>query len=68
MDGERLVPRAHCSGVIAGCSARHRIEVPRGAGVEVVSEDGAVRVTDASGPPGLRADDGSVRAVVSSPG
>ncbi|WP_225811577.1 DUF4097 family beta strand repeat-containing protein [Streptomyces spinosus] len=66
MDGDRLVLRVHCSGLIADCSARHRIEVPRGVGVRVVNEDGAVRVTDTSGPLDLRADDGSVRAVVSS--
>lgn len=43
MKGDRLVLRMKCSGVIADCSAKHRIEVPRGIAVKVEDGDGSVR-------------------------
>ncbi|MGW2034858.1 DUF4097 family beta strand repeat-containing protein [Streptomyces sp. NPDC001811] len=61
MDGDRLVPRVHCSGLIADCSARHRIEVPRGVGVRVVNEDGAVRASGFRDAVAIHVDDGAVR-------
>ncbi|MGW3464707.1 DUF4097 family beta strand repeat-containing protein [Streptomyces olivaceoviridis] len=61
MDGDRLVLRVHCSGVIADCSARHRIEVPRGVGVTVVNEDGAVRASGFRDPVSIHVGDGAVR-------
>lgn len=43
MDGDRLVLGERCSGVVADCSAQHRIEVPRGVAVTVEDKDGSVR-------------------------
>ncbi|WP_031106250.1 DUF4097 family beta strand repeat-containing protein [Streptomyces sp. NRRL S-146] len=82
MRDDRLVLRLKCSGVVADCSAEHRIEVPRGVTVKVEdgdgsargfrdalsirTGDGSVRVTDTTGPLQLRTGDGSIRADVSS--
>jgi hypothetical protein len=81
MKDDRLVLRMKCSGVVADCSARHRIVVPRGIAVTVKdgdgrvsargfkealsidTADGAVGVTDSSGPLDLRSADGSIRAL-----
>ncbi|MEU1051819.1 DUF4097 family beta strand repeat-containing protein [Streptomyces sp. NPDC005876] len=61
MDGDRLVLRMHCSGFVSDCSARHRIEVPRGVAVEVGSVDGGVRARGFRDPLSVRTTDGSVR-------
>lgn len=84
MKDDRLVLRTKCSGIIADCDAKHRIEVPRGVTVKVEdrdgsvvahgfrdaldisTDDGAVHVTDSTGPLRLHSDDGSLRAEVSS--
>ncbi|MEU4659045.1 DUF4097 family beta strand repeat-containing protein [Streptomyces sp. NPDC023723] len=61
MDGDRLVLRTTCTGFIADCAARHRIEVPRGVAVEVAEDDGSVRARGFRDPLGIRTQDGSVR-------
>ncbi|MEU5534748.1 DUF4097 family beta strand repeat-containing protein [Streptomyces sp. NPDC020362] len=58
---DRLVLRVHCSGFIADCSARHRIEVPRGISVKVDNGDGAVRAQGFTDPLTVRTSDGAVR-------
>ncbi|MFF7973470.1 hypothetical protein [Streptomyces sp. NPDC007905] len=58
---DRLVLRVHCSGLIADCSARHRVEVPRGVGVEVVDGNGSVRAHGFADPLGIRTSNGAVR-------
>ena len=40
MEDDTLKLRVHCSGVVADCSARHRIEVPRDVAVVVRDGDG----------------------------
>ncbi|MFJ7147926.1 DUF4097 family beta strand repeat-containing protein [Streptomyces sp. NPDC100445] len=66
MTGDRLVLRLHCSGIVTDCSARHRIEVPRGIAVEVVNEDGEVKASGFRDPLGVRVEDGAVRVTDSS--
>ncbi|MEU0048289.1 DUF4097 family beta strand repeat-containing protein [Streptomyces sp. NPDC006309] len=66
MTGDRLVLRVHCSGIVTDCSARHRIEVPRGVGVHVVNEDGAVRASGFRDPLSVRVSDGAVHVTGSS--
>jgi hypothetical protein len=61
MDGDRLVLRTHCSGFVADCSARHRIEVPRGVAVKVEDDDGSVRARGFRDALSIRTADGSVR-------
>ncbi len=61
MDGDRLVLREHCSGVVADCSAKHRIVVPRGVAVTVESDDGSVRAGGFRDALSVRTKDGSVR-------
>ncbi|MGW7266461.1 DUF4097 family beta strand repeat-containing protein [Streptomyces sp. NPDC054842] len=61
MKDDRLVLRMKCSGVVADCSARHRIEVPRGIAVKVEDGDGRVTARGFSTPLGIRTSDGSVR-------
>ncbi|MFV0136245.1 DUF4097 family beta strand repeat-containing protein [Streptomyces sp. HMX87] len=61
MDGDRLVLRVNCSGVVADCAAKHRIEVPRGIAVEVESDDGSVRARGLRSALAVRTKDGSVR-------
>ncbi|MFE1323145.1 DUF4097 family beta strand repeat-containing protein [Streptomyces sp. NPDC058735] len=58
---DRLVLRLECSGVVADCSARHRIEVPRGVTVKVEDDDGSVRARGFTDPLHIRTGDGSVR-------
>ncbi|MGW7276713.1 DUF4097 family beta strand repeat-containing protein [Streptomyces sp. NPDC054844] len=60
MDDDRLVLRTHCSGVVADCAARHRIEVPRGIAVQVKEGDGSVRARGFRDALNIRTGDGSV--------
>ena len=60
MDGDRLVLRTKCSGVIADCSVKHRIEVPRGVAVNVEDGDGSVRARGFADALSVRTHDGSV--------
>ncbi|MEU2738136.1 DUF4097 family beta strand repeat-containing protein [Streptomyces sp. NPDC007095] len=61
MKDDRLTLRMKCSGVVADCSARHRIVVPRGVAVKVVDGDGSVRAEGFKEALGIRTSDGSVR-------
>ncbi|MBR8641451.1 DUF4097 family beta strand repeat protein [Streptomyces tuirus] len=61
MRGDRLMLRLKCSGVVADCSAEHRIEVPRGITVKVEDGDGSVRARGFRDPLSVRTGDGSVR-------
>ncbi|MFF7351247.1 MULTISPECIES: DUF4097 family beta strand repeat-containing protein [Streptomyces] len=63
---DRLVLRVHCSGFIADCSARHRIEVPRGISVKVDNGDGSVRAHGFRDPLSVDTADGAVRVTDSS--
>ncbi|WP_369246314.1 DUF4097 family beta strand repeat-containing protein [Streptomyces sp. R41] len=65
-DGDRLVLRMKCSGVVADCSARHRIVVPRGVAVSVKDGDGSVRAQGFKEALSIRTSDGSVRVTDSS--
>jgi hypothetical protein len=58
---DRLVLRMHCSGIVADCSARYRIEVPRGVGVGVVDGNGEVRAHGFAEPVAVRTGNGAVR-------
>ncbi|MDF3297326.1 DUF4097 family beta strand repeat-containing protein [Streptomyces tropicalis] len=60
MDGDRLVLRMTCSGVLTSCSARHRIEVPRGVAVKVEDGDGSVLAQGFAEPLTIRTGDGAV--------
>jgi hypothetical protein len=60
-DGNRLVLRVKCSGVVADCSARHRIVVPRGVAVKVGSGDGGVSARGFEEALSVRTGDGSIR-------
>ncbi|WP_107486255.1 DUF4097 family beta strand repeat-containing protein [Streptomyces sp. 13-12-16] len=61
MDGDRLVLREKCSGIVADCSTKHRIEVPRGVSVKVEEKDGSVRARGFRDALSIRTTDGSVR-------
>ncbi|GAA2581400.1 DUF4097 family beta strand repeat-containing protein [Streptomyces roseoviolaceus] len=61
MRDDRLVLRLKCSGVVVDCSAKHRIEVPRGVTVKVQDDDGSVRARGFRDPLSIRTRDGSVR-------
>ncbi|MFC9506752.1 DUF4097 family beta strand repeat-containing protein [Streptomyces sp. NPDC057002] len=61
MRDDRLVLRLKCSGVVADCAAKHRIEVPRGITVKVEDGDGSVRARGFRDPLSIRTGDGSVR-------
>ncbi|RZB16371.1 hypothetical protein StrepF001_27175 [Streptomyces sp. F001] len=61
MENDRLVLRLKCSGFIADCSAKHRIEVPRGVDVKVENGDGSVRARGFEDALNIRTGDGSVR-------
>ncbi|MFG2448548.1 DUF4097 family beta strand repeat-containing protein [Streptomyces sp. NPDC048512] len=63
---DRLVLRMKCSGVIADCSARHRIVVPRGVAVKVRDGDGGVSARGFAEALTIRTADGSVRVSDSS--
>lgn len=60
MSDDRLKLRVHCSGVVAHCAAKHRIEVPRGISVKVVDGDGSVRARGFRDALDIRTADGSV--------
>ncbi|MFK0018491.1 DUF4097 family beta strand repeat-containing protein [Streptomyces sp. NPDC090798] len=66
MKDDRLTLRMKCSGMVADCSARHRIVVPRGVAVKVVDGDGSVRAAGFKEALGIRTSDGSVRVTNSS--
>ncbi|MCX4424505.1 DUF4097 family beta strand repeat-containing protein [Streptomyces mirabilis] len=66
MKDDRLTLRMKCSGVVADCSAKHRIVVPRGVAVKVVDGDGSVRAEGFKEALGIRTSDGSVRVSNSS--
>lgn len=66
MEGDRLTLRMKCSGVVADCSARHRIEVPRGVTVKVEDGDGSVRARGFRDALSIRTGDGSVHVTDSS--
>ncbi|MFD1657933.1 DUF4097 family beta strand repeat-containing protein [Streptomyces caeni] len=61
MKDDRLVLRLKCSGLVADCSAKHRIEVPRGVAVKVRDGDGSVRARGFKESLSIRTGDGSVR-------
>ncbi|MGW6528372.1 DUF4097 family beta strand repeat-containing protein [Streptomyces venezuelae] len=60
MDGDRLTLGMSCSGVIANCSAKHRVEVPRGVAVNVENRDGSVTASGFRDAMKVRTRDGSV--------
>ncbi|MEU6254125.1 DUF4097 family beta strand repeat-containing protein [Streptomyces sp. NPDC047043] len=60
MAGDKLTLRMKCSGVVADCSAKHRIEVPRGVTVKVEDGDGSVRARGFEDALSIRTGDGSV--------
>ncbi|MEV5610449.1 DUF4097 family beta strand repeat-containing protein [Streptomyces sp. NPDC052225] len=60
-DEDRLTLRLDCSGLIADCSARHRVEVPRGVAVVVKNGDGSVRADGFDKGLDITTGDGSVR-------
>ena len=66
MEGDRLVLRMKCSGVVTDCSARHRIVVPRGVAVTVKDGDGSVSAQGFKEPLSIRTGDGSARVTGSS--
>jgi hypothetical protein len=61
MDDDRLVLRRSCSGFIATCGVKHRIEVPRGVTLVVKNGDGPVRASGFRTPVDINTDDGSVK-------
>ncbi|WP_020136476.1 DUF4097 family beta strand repeat-containing protein [Streptomyces sp. 351MFTsu5.1] len=66
MKNDRLKLRTKCSGVVADCAAKHRIEVPRDITVKVENRDGSVRARGFTRPLGISSGDGSVRVTDSS--
>ncbi|MFK4064390.1 DUF4097 family beta strand repeat-containing protein [Streptomyces sp. NPDC029674] len=60
MDGDRLTLDMQCSGVITNCSAKHRVEVPRGVAVKVENKDGRVTASGFRDALTVRTKDGSV--------
>ncbi|GGR90200.1 lipoprotein [Streptomyces humidus] len=66
MKDDRLTLRVHCSGVIADCSAKHRVEVPRGVAVRVEDDDGSVRARGFREALSVHARDGAVHVSDSS--
>ncbi|MEU7061653.1 DUF4097 family beta strand repeat-containing protein [Streptomyces sp. NPDC046197] len=60
MKDDRLVLRMKCSGFVADCAARHRIEVPRGVTVRVEDGDGNVQARGFTDALGISTSDGSV--------
>ncbi|MGW3492150.1 DUF4097 family beta strand repeat-containing protein [Streptomyces sp. NPDC001020] len=61
MKDDRLVLRLKCSGLVSNCSARHRIEVPRGIDVKVEDRNGGVRAQGFKEALSIRTRNGSVR-------
>jgi hypothetical protein len=66
MKDDRLKLRLKCSGIVADCSAKHRIEVPRGVAVVVEDGDGSVRAKGFTQSLRIRTADGAVRVSDSS--
>lgn len=66
MKDDRLVLRMKCTGVVADCAAKHRIEVPRDVAVKVEDGDGSVRASGFEEALSIRTGDGSVRVTDSS--
>ncbi|MEU6381313.1 DUF4097 family beta strand repeat-containing protein [Streptomyces sp. NPDC046909] len=66
MEGDTLKLRMKCSGVVADCAAKHRIEVPRGVSVKVEDGDGSVRAEGFEDALSIRTGDGSVHVTDSS--
>lgn len=60
MEDDRLTLRVRCSGVVADCSAKHRIEVPRGVSVVVRNGDGSITARGFDQALDIRSGDGSV--------
>jgi hypothetical protein len=60
MADDRLELRVKCSGVVADCSAKHRIEVPRGVSVVVRNGDGKVTARGFDQALDISSEDGSV--------
>ncbi|MEV3853244.1 DUF4097 family beta strand repeat-containing protein [Streptomyces sp. NPDC050095] len=58
--GSRLTLRMHCRGIVTDCSARHRVEVPRGVAVVVKDGDGSVRASGFEKGLDITTSDGSV--------
>ncbi|GHH84373.1 lipoprotein [Streptomyces sulfonofaciens] len=58
---DRLTLRVRCSGVVAVCSAKHRVEVPRDAAVSILNQDGRVTAHGFHTALKIRNDDGSVQ-------
>ncbi|WBO66593.1 DUF4097 family beta strand repeat-containing protein [Streptomyces camelliae] len=63
---DRLKLRMHCDGFIADCSAKYRIEVPRGIGLTVTDTNGDVQAQGFTGPVSIRSGNGAVRVTDSS--
>jgi hypothetical protein len=63
---DRLKLRLHCTGFIADCSAKYRIEVPRGIALTVADSNGSVRAQGFSDPVSIRSSNGAVRVTASS--
>ncbi|MFR9794691.1 DUF4097 family beta strand repeat-containing protein [Streptomyces sp. MS06] len=61
MRNDRLVLRLHCSGLVADCAAKHRIEVPRGVAVKVADGDGGVEARGFRDALSIRTGDGHIR-------
>jgi hypothetical protein len=66
MKDDTLKLRMKCTGVVADCAAKHRIEVPRGVAVKVEDGDGSVRARGFEDPLSIRTGDGSVHVTDSS--
>ncbi|MGW0871781.1 DUF4097 family beta strand repeat-containing protein [Streptomyces sp. NPDC002740] len=66
MKDDRLTLRLRCSGLVADCAAKHRIEVPRGVAVKVEDDDGSVRARGFRDALSVHAEDGSVQVTDSS--
>ncbi|WP_320781953.1 DUF4097 family beta strand repeat-containing protein [Streptomyces sp. CRN 30] len=66
MEDDRLELRTKCRGFITSCSARHRVEVPRGVAVTVKSTDGSVTAKGFEEALRISTADGSVRVSDSS--
>ncbi|GAA2276243.1 lipoprotein [Streptomyces ruber] len=61
MKDDRLRLRVRCSGFIADCSARHRVEVPRDVAVTVKGDDGSVTAKGFTEALSIGTDDADVR-------
>ncbi|MGW0709978.1 DUF4097 family beta strand repeat-containing protein [Streptomyces sp. NPDC002643] len=66
MKDDRLKLRLKCSGIVADCAAKHRIEVPRGIAVTVEDGDGGVTAKGFAEALTIRTGDGAVRVSDSS--